>query len=164
MADWTLWAPHYSECVIRPWLRGTLQGEGGFSSWFRSYSCCRICQWRGHSVVLCPSCMPRGRGCLVTFESWPSRGPSDVDTMHSRPCIASGALTLCTCPPVSSHLYPEDWFLLPSNCGPALVQETKQTSLPSSGLQPQLLQGSLGPGHRGGPFQVCSSLCTLPQP
>lgn len=102
-----------------------------------------------------------------TVAWWPrspglQRGPRDLGTMCARPRTASGALTLYTCPPVSSHLNPEGCFLLPSNCGQALVQETQQTSLPSSGLQPQLLQGGLNSSHGGGPLSSLFLLVSTP--
>lgn len=58
--------------------------------------------------------------------------------IHGQPCSDSIHL-----PPGSSHRHPEDCFLLPSNCGPALGQAAQQTSLPSHGLPPRLLQGSV---------------------
>ena len=67
--------------------------------------------------VTCPE-------CTATWWLWSPGlhcGPSDVGTPLLQPHIASGALTLHSCPPVSSHLYPEGTFLPPRNCGPLLV-------------------------------------------
>ena len=109
--------------------------KGGFSSWCECYSCCTIC-WgeRGMKCCSIPAACP---DCIAAWWLWSPGlhcGPSDVGTPLLQPHISNGAQTLYSCPLVSFHLYPEGTSLPSSNCGPPLVQETQQTSLPSRAM------------------------------
>ena len=89
--------------TLSPCIRGTLQEEGGFSSCRESYSCYTIC-WgeRGMKCCSVPVACPE---CTAAWWLWSPGlhcGPSDVGTPLLQTHTANGALTLHSCPPVSS--------------------------------------------------------------
>lgn len=89
-----------------------------------------------------PSVCPPTNLCWLVPQKFASCGCPGVDTVCSRPCTCSGAqLPLHAYSPATARLYLGGGSCcgLPSNSGPALIQATQWTSLPSHGLQPHHL-------------------------